>query len=224
MWSPKKLEQLYCDPSQRLVAGCVLMDVDTAVVSDRKGSIAVLSRSDRFECTGSPECNLTLNCAYYMGEIAMSIRKGSFTYKLPADDILTGCDGVITKMDASNNTIMASTLLGSIIVFIPLSREEFELLQAVQSRLVVHPLTAPVLGNDHHEFRSRENPVGVPKILDGDMLAQFLELTSSQQEAVLSLPLGPLDTVKTNLKPFSTLPISISQVVQLLERVHYALN
>ncbi|KAL9362851.1 hypothetical protein Peur_045636 [Populus x canadensis] len=220
----KKLEQLYCDPSQRLVAGCVLMDIDTAVVSDRKGSIAVLSRSDRFECTGSPECNLTLNCAYYMGEIAMSIRKGSFTYKLPADDILTGCDGVITKMDASNNTIVASTLLGSIIVFIPLSREEFELLQAVQSRLVVHPLTAPVLGNDHHEFRSRENPVGVPKILDGDMLAQFLELTSSQQEAVLSLPLGPLDTIKTNLKPFSTLPISISQVVQLLERVHYALN
>ncbi|KAI5585830.1 hypothetical protein BDE02_06G170700 [Populus trichocarpa] len=220
----KKLEQLYCDPSQRLVAGCVLMDVDTAVVSDRKGSIAVLSRSDRFECTGSPECNLTLNCAYYMGEIAMSIRKGSFTYKLPADDILTGCDGVITKMDASNNTIVASTLLGSIIVFIPLSREEFELLQAVQSRLVVHPLTAPVLGNDHHEFRSRENPVGVPKILDGDMLAQFLELTSSQQEAVLSLPLGPPDTIKTNLKPFSTLPISISQVVQLLERVHYALN
>nr|TKR71463.1 hypothetical protein D5086_0000299870 [Populus alba] len=210
----KKLEQLYCDPSQRLVAGCVLMDVDTAVVSDRKGSIAVLSRSDRFECTGSPECNLTLNCAYYMGEIAMSIRKGSFTYKLPADDILTGCDGVITKMDASNNTIMASTLLGSIIVFIPLSREEFELLQAVQSRLVVHPLTAPVLGNDHHEFRSRENPVGVPKILDGDMLAQFLELTSSQQEAVLSLPLGPLDTVKTNLKPFSTLPISISQATR----------
>ncbi|KAL3586540.1 hypothetical protein D5086_013407 [Populus alba] len=211
----KKLEQLYCDPSQRLVAGCVLMDVDTAVVSDRKGSIAVLSRSDRFECTGSPECNLTLNCAYYMGEIAMSIRKGSFTYKLPADDILTGCDGVITKMDASNNTIMASTLLGSIIVFIPLSREEFELLQAVQSRLVVHPLTAPVLGNDHHEFRSRENPVGVPKILDGDMLAQFLELTSSQQEAVLSLPLGPLDTVKTNLKPFSTLPISISQPIPI---------
>ncbi|CAK7342213.1 unnamed protein product [Dovyalis caffra] len=220
----KKLEQLYCDPSQRLIAGCVLMDVDTAVVSDRKGSIAVLSCSDRFERVGSPECNLTLNCAYYMGEIAMSIRKGSFMYKLPADDVLMGCDGVVTNMDASNNTIMASTLLGSIIVFIPLSREEYELLEAVQSRLVVHPSTAPVLGNDHHEFRSRENPVGAPKILDGDMLAQFLELTSSQQEAVLSLPLGPLDTVKTNLKPYSTLPVSVSQVVQLLERVHYALN
>ncbi len=43
------MEQLYCDPSQRLVADCILMDVDTAVVSDRKGSIAVLSCSDRLE-------------------------------------------------------------------------------------------------------------------------------------------------------------------------------
>lgn len=40
-----------------------------------------------------------------------------------------------------------------------LYREEHELLEAVQARLVVHPLTAPVLGNDHNDFRSRENPV-----------------------------------------------------------------
>lgn len=39
------------------------------------------------------------------------------------------------------------------------SREEYELLEAVQDRLVVHPLTAPILGNDHNEYRSRENPV-----------------------------------------------------------------
>jgi splicing factor 3B subunit 3 len=45
----KKLEQLYCDPSQRLVADCILKDVDTAVVSDRKGSIAVLSCTDHLE-------------------------------------------------------------------------------------------------------------------------------------------------------------------------------
>ncbi|KAE8726484.1 Mediator of RNA polymerase II transcription subunit 7 isoform 1 [Hibiscus syriacus] len=45
----KKLEQTYCDPSQRLVADCALIDVNTAVVSDRKGSIAVLSCSDRLE-------------------------------------------------------------------------------------------------------------------------------------------------------------------------------
>ncbi|XP_030927735.1 splicing factor 3B subunit 3 isoform X1 [Quercus lobata] len=213
----KKLEQLYCDPSQRLVADCILMDVDTAVVSDRKGSIAVLSCSDHLENNASPECNLTLSSAYYMGEIAMSIRKGSYSYKLPADDVLNA-------IDLSQNTIIASTLLGSITIFIPISREEHELLEAVQARLVVHPLTSPVLGNDHDDFRSRENPVGVPKILDGDMLTQFLELTSKQQEAILLLPLGSPDTVKSSLKPHLPSPIPVNQVVQLLERVHYALN
>ncbi|XP_062166084.1 uncharacterized protein LOC133872546 [Alnus glutinosa] len=213
----KKLEHLYSDPSQRLVADCILMDVDTAVVSDRKGSIAVLSSSDRLENNGSPECNLTLSSAYYMGDIAMSIRKGSYLYKLPTDDVLNG-------IDLSHNTIIAGTLLGSIIIFIPISREEHELLEAVQARLVVYSLTAPVLGNDHNDFRSRENPVGVPKILDGDMLTQFLELTSLQQEDILSLPLGLLDTVKSTSKPHLSSAIPVNQVVQLLERVHYALN
>lgn len=45
----KKLQQLYCDPYQRLVGDCILMDVNTAVVSDRKGSIAVLSCADYLE-------------------------------------------------------------------------------------------------------------------------------------------------------------------------------
>lgn len=45
----RKLEQLYCDPVQRLVADCMLMDADTAVVSDRKGSVAVLSRPSHLE-------------------------------------------------------------------------------------------------------------------------------------------------------------------------------
>ncbi|OMO51866.1 hypothetical protein CCACVL1_29540 [Corchorus capsularis] len=219
----KKLEQTFCDPSQRLVADCVLTDVDTAVVSDRKGSIAVLSCSDRAQDNASPERNLTLTCAYYMGEIAMSIKKGSFIYKLPADDMLNSCEGLTTSVDPSHSTIMASTLLGSIMIFIPISREEYELLEAVQARLIVHPLTAPVLGNDHNEYRSRENQVGVPKILDGDMLAQFLELTSLQQEAVLSSPISSPDTHKLSPKPPAP-PIPVNKVVQLLERIHYALN
>ncbi|CAL1370815.1 unnamed protein product [Linum trigynum] len=221
----RKLEQLYCDPCQRLVADCVLMDLDTAVVSDRKGSLAILSCSDRLECNASPESNLKLSCVYYTGEVAMSLKKGSFSYKLPEDDLLTGCDGILTNVDASSNTIVASTLLGSIIVLFPLSREDHELLEAVQARIAVHPLTAPPLGNDHHEFRSRENPVRVAKILDGDMLGQFLELTHAQQEAIISMPVASSSNNKVgSLKAASTTPISVSQVVQILERVHYALN
>ncbi|KAF8022950.1 hypothetical protein BT93_F0461 [Corymbia citriodora subsp. variegata] len=218
----RKLEQDYSDPSQRLVADCTLVDVDTAVVSDRKGSIAVLSSPDRTEDNASPESNLTLSCAYYMGEIGMSITKGSFSYKLPADDVLKASDNSILNVDLARKIIIVSTLLGSITVFIPISRDEYELLEAVQAKLAVHPLTAPVLGNNHNEFRSREKLVGIPKVLDGDLLSQFLELTSMQQEAVLSLPLCAPETVKLNSVPFS--PIPVNQVVQLLERVHYALN
>ncbi|GLT62074.1 hypothetical protein SLA2020_347390 [Shorea laevis] len=219
----KKLDQIFCDPSQRLVADCFLMDVDTAIVSDRKGSIAVLSCSDRSEDNESPECNLMLSCAYYMGEIAMRIKKGSFIFKLPAEDVLKGCDGHNVNIDSSNTTIIASTLLGSVMIFVRLTREEHELLEAVQARLAVHPLTAPILGNDHNEFRGRENPAGVPKILDGDMLAQFLELTSIQQEEILSFPVDSPDTHKLRSKPLPP-PTPVNQVVQLLERVHYALS
>ncbi|KAL9270563.1 Spliceosome-associated protein 130 B-like protein [Drosera capensis] len=73
----KKLELLYGDPGpgQRLVADCLLMDSDAAVVSDRQGSIAILTCPSEFEDNMQPEGNLTLSCSFYMGEIAMSIRK-----------------------------------------------------------------------------------------------------------------------------------------------------
>ncbi|XP_021738312.1 pre-mRNA-splicing factor prp12-like isoform X1 [Chenopodium quinoa] len=218
----KKLEQIYCDPGQRLVADCLLTDTSTAFVSDRKGSIAVLTSSTHLEDNASPECNLTVSCSYYTGEIAMSIKKGSFSYKMPAEDGFKGCDGGNSVVDLSRNGIMASTLLGSILIFIPISREEYELLKPVQARLAVHPLTAPILGNNHSEFRSRENKGVVPTMLDGDMLAQFLELTSIQQEAVLGLPCATAEVSSSSRSPHS--PVSVDQVVQLLERVHNVLN
>ncbi|KAK1267455.1 DNA damage-binding protein 1a [Acorus gramineus] len=217
----KKLEQLFCDPVQRLVADCALVDPNTVVVSDRRGNISVLSCSRYFEDSASPESNLTLDCSYNIGETVMSIRKGSFSYKFPVDDVLKGMDGGETVPNQVHNSIVACTLLGSVMVFIPITREEHELLEAVQARLAVHPLTSPVLGNDHREFRGRGPKAGVPTILDGDMLAQFLELTSVQQEAVLSSS-GSSDTGSGSHSANS--PISINQVVQLLERVHHALN
>ncbi|KAJ0263855.1 Uncharacterized protein HA466_0023060 [Hirschfeldia incana] len=221
----KKLHQIYCDPAQRLVADCFLMDANSVAVSDRKGSIAILSCKDHSDFEYSnPESNLNLNCAYHMGEIAMAIKKGCNVYKLPADDVLQSY-GINKSIDAAtDDTIIAGTLLGSIFVFSPISREEYELLEAVQAKLVVHPLTAPVLGNDHKEFRGRANPSQATKILDGDMLAQFLELTNRQQESVLSTPQPSSSTLKANSKQSSSPPLMLHQVVQLLERVHYALH
>ncbi|CAH9068267.1 unnamed protein product [Cuscuta epithymum] len=220
-----KLEQLYCDPFQRLVADCILMDTGTAAVSDRKGGIAILSCSDHSVDNSSPECNLAVFSSFYIGEVAMRIRKGPFSYKLPADDILRGCQDAEDVGNMSHSSIIATTLLGSIVTFIPLSRAEYEVLEALEKRLVIHPLTAPILGNDHSEFRSRESSQrGGMRVLDGDMLGQFLDLTSMQQEAVLALPLGSHNTIITLTSKPPPAPIIAAQAVRLLERVHYALS
>lgn len=55
----------------------------------------------------------------------------------------------------------------------------------------------------------------MPPILDGDMLVQFLELTGEQQQAILTHALPGKGQHR---------PLSVFQVLQTLERVHYALN
>ena len=90
-----------------------------------------------------------------------------------------------------------------------------------------HQLTAHILRYDHSEFRNHENLVrkaGISKILDGGMLAQFLEFMSMQQESASALPLGSVATVTLDLNKILLSIISVNRVVQLLERVYYALN
>lgn len=216
------MEQLYCDPVQRLVADCVLMDLDTAFVSDRRGNFCALSCPNLLEENASPERNLTLSCWYHLGEAIMRIQKGSFSYKLPMDDGMKACSRNEILLDGADNAVVASTLLGSVVIFIQLNREEYDLLDAVQVRLASYPLTAPVLGNIHSQFRGRGSPVGVCKVLDGDMLAQFLELTSMQQQAVLAGQPGPTSDAANSAALQRSIPVD--QVLRLLERVHNALN
>ncbi|KAJ0966274.1 hypothetical protein J5N97_027412 [Dioscorea zingiberensis] len=203
----RKLQPLYSDPIQRLVADCVLMNQNTAVVSDRTGSISVLSCAHHSQGNGNPEKNLMQSCSFYMGETVMSMQKGLFFHKFPLDDLLSYCETHESFADFASGSIIAiaSTLLGSVLILIRVTSQEHELLEYVQSRLAVHPLTSPILGNDHREFRGRRAQEGVPIILDGDMLAQFLELTNMEQEAVLA--------------PSSQL--TASRVIRLLERYHY---
>ena len=111
----RKLELVYADPAQRLVGDVVLLDCETAVVSDRRGSISVLS-CPGLEVSESPEKNLAVQCSFFMGEIAMSIQKAAFKYRLPIGD---ETDPVL---ESAYNCVVASTLLGSVFVMIPLTR------------------------------------------------------------------------------------------------------
>lgn len=48
--------------------------------------------------------------------------QGSFSYKFPSDDVLRASDNPILNVDLTHKIIIVSTLLGSITVFIPISR------------------------------------------------------------------------------------------------------
>ncbi|GAU41794.1 hypothetical protein TSUD_379320, partial [Trifolium subterraneum] len=115
----KKLTLHSGNSSARSVTDYILMDDSTVSVSNFKTIITVLS-SDHLNGSIS-STNLRLICAYYMGEIVWSIRKCSFSYKLPADDALLGEIAPETSVGSLQNAIVASTLLGSIIIFLPLS-------------------------------------------------------------------------------------------------------
>eukprot|EP00252_Welwitschia_mirabilis_P013831 TRINITY_DN3051_c0_g1_i1.p1 TRINITY_DN3051_c0_g1~~TRINITY_DN3051_c0_g1_i1.p1 ORF type:complete len:736 (-),score=114.68 TRINITY_DN3051_c0_g1_i1:815-2743(-) len=216
----KRLEQLYCDPAQRLVADCILMDLDTATVSDRCGNFCALSSVNLLDEHASPEHNLSVSCWYHLGETIMRMKKGSLSYKLPMDDGLKTCTRNEIILDGVDTAVVASTLLGSVVIFIQLNKEDYELLDAVQARLASYPVTAPLLGNNHSEFRGRGSPAGICSVLDGDMLAQFLELTSMQQQAVLASQTGATNGGGHSCQK----PLPAEQVLRLLERVHNALN
>ncbi|KAG0621581.1 hypothetical protein M758_3G031700 [Ceratodon purpureus] len=220
----QQLEQLYCDPIQQPVADCALMDMDTAVVTDRRGNFCTLSSASTPEESVSPERNLSLSCWYHVGETLMRIHKASFAYESPTEESLKNCGSNDAVTHSTHSSVVASSLLGSVFIFIKVTREEYDLLKAVQSRLAFYPLTSPLLGNNHDDYRSQGCPAGVCKVLDGDMLCQFLELTSTQQENVLTEPQGVVSlSVPNQGSSFLERSLPVDRVLRLLERVHNSL-
>jgi splicing factor 3B subunit 3 len=142
-----QLEQLYCDPVHRLVADCVLMDTDTAVASDRHGNFCVLSCTNIPEESVSPERNLTLSCSYHVGEAIMRICKASLAYDSTMDDNQKAHSGRKSGQHCPNSSVVATSLLGSVFIFIQLSRYlvlVFHLLVGLQQHVTLNrkPQTA----------------------------------------------------------------------------------
>lgn len=223
-----QLELLYCGGIQQLVADCVLMDTDTAVVTDRRGNFCTFSSASTpevFAESVSPERNLSLGCWYHIGETLMRIHKASFAYESPAEESMKNCGSNDAIAHPTHSSVVASSLLGSVFIFIKVTREEYDLLKAVQSRLAHYPITTPLLGNNHEDYRGQGCPAGVCQVLDGDMLCQFLELTSAQQENVLTEPQGVVSlSVPNPGSSFLERSLAVDRVLRLLERVHNSLS
>jgi splicing factor 3B subunit 3 len=90
----------------------------------------------------SPERNLTLSCSYHVGEAIMRICKASLAYDSTMDDNQKAYSGRKSGLHCPNSSVVATSLLGSVFIFIQLSRylvHVFHLLVGVQQHETLNP-------------------------------------------------------------------------------------
>ncbi|EGG20693.1 hypothetical protein DFA_00554 [Cavenderia fasciculata] len=102
--------------------------------------------------------------------------------------IKEGCLG-LQRMEQSNN-ILASGSSGGLYLFARLGKEEYQILETLQSILCQFDLTKSLTGNDHQCYRSEVSMV--KNILDGDMLVQYLELQDTLQISIATIIIDEL--------------------------------
>ena len=116
-----------------------------------------------------------------------------------------GCAlSAITARSASASPSFAvSTMLGGVVDVKQLDAATFELLAEVEACAATHPLTAPLLGEDHAVFRG--GPPLHRRVLDGDLLTQLLHLPERLQREVLSR--CPSCTIDEDASPMRVLEL-----------------
>eukprot|EP00898_Chlorokybus_atmophyticus_P003273 jgi/Chlat1/3947/Chrsp26S04201 len=233
----KQFELEYCDRAQRLVADCALSDSNVACGVDRHGNFFALTNGERPEGDAStnPDINLVQAASFSIGESALHIREGSLAYRTP--EVVRSADGAspiaVPPPDLRQQTLVAATLLGSIVLFLRLPKEEYDVLRAVEHALASYPITAPVLGNSHIAFRSQAAS-HTGHVLDGDMLAQFLELPDYHQRQVLNSLSAASHAAVLGMDAYTTIPgvaasqpgaeMTVEKILALIEHVHSRLS
>jgi len=205
----RDFEEVWADPRARSVVACSLMDPHSAVAVDASGAFFCLSQPQHRAAgdapagatTISPERNLIGGEGFHLGESCSSILRGAHLLQLwsrPAAPSLPA--------------FVVGTILGSLVSFVPLSPQEFELLSLCQRCLASHPSAAPLLGNSHaRERRGLHAPASFQRgrvttpasekraggslcadpedppsrVVDGDLLEQLLHLDETEQARVL---------------------------------------
>lgn len=123
-------------------------------------------------------CRLNMVGQYHLGDFVNRFREGSLVMRLP--------DSEISKLP----TTLFGTINGAIGVIAALPEEHYKLLNEVQN--VIRQRIHGVGGLNHAEWRSfhtsfLRGDMGTTGYIDGDLLEQILDLSSSEQERILSV-------------------------------------
>eukprot|EP00188_Purpureofilum_apyrenoidigerum_P000119 Plantae.Rhodophyta-Purpureofilum_apyrenoidigerum.ctg10451.p1 GENE.Plantae.Rhodophyta-Purpureofilum_apyrenoidigerum.ctg10451~~Plantae.Rhodophyta-Purpureofilum_apyrenoidigerum.ctg10451.p1 ORF type:complete len:843 (+),score=123.95 Plantae.Rhodophyta-Purpureofilum_apyrenoidigerum.ctg10451:146-2530(+) len=170
------------DVKKRAIASCLAIDEFMCIGTDKFGAF--------FSLVANPYCELQFERSrlkpkhtIYIGETALGIQRGRVSYvdveecDIPASP----GHGLMRKADS----MIAMTINGSLIAFLPLQKRDYEVLKKVEKLMASHQLTEPLLGNNLDRYRSNFGEP-VQNVIDGDLVSTFLDLRSSEQVEVLS--------------------------------------
>jgi len=148
--------------------------------------------------TAMPERNLTRATIHSLREVSARLTQ------LRGVDRPSGSSGTLLgaglpRQAMPAGALMAGTLLGAVFAFLPLADWQYDALQAVERALARHRATQPLQSRNRADLQRPEltggiltdpnGPASEPlplEVLDGDLLAQLLELPEAMQAEVLS--------------------------------------
>ncbi|KAK9764102.1 hypothetical protein K7432_008679, partial [Basidiobolus ranarum] len=156
----------------RLVANSKLISDCLSVGTDKLGTVFGMTYGE-----DSIKRSLSDSFAFNHGETILRLNLGSMIYG--ATD--NGTEGHIGWTETTEESeehkqpaIIGCSLIGSVIIYLRLNEKGYSTLEELQSILVKHPSTRPLLGNDHYRFRSLVVPA--QNVIDGEMVSQFAQL------------------------------------------------
>jgi DNA damage-binding protein 1 len=200
------LENVAYDYKPNWMTAAAMVDVDTYIGMETQHNLFVLRRN--MDATDdAPAGSLDTVGQFHVGGYVNVIRKGSLAMR--------------TK-DASeqeHGSMLFCTREGAIGMLLPIGRELFEFLDAVQTRMrqVVHG----VGGLDHESWRAfKTQNVTAPSsgAIDGDLIEQFVDLSAEQKAVVVAGP--PALTLEQDGTHQPVTAAALTQRIEELIRLH----
>ncbi|KAJ1549180.1 hypothetical protein HK096_000413, partial [Nowakowskiella sp. JEL0078] len=185
----RKFEMKNSDSKQRLTMTSLAVNERLAMGTDKSGEIFGLQQRE-----SSILHALETVFTFKTGEIITQLKPGSLEFtaeslvndEIPLKIVEATEELQLATLSENPNTSTKMTQLffGSLWAFLLMSKSVFQPLELLQRIIQSHSKMKPLLGNDHFFFRSGDNPTH--GVIDGDFVAQFLDLEFDDQKDIMT--------------------------------------
>ena len=192
---PGQLIPVADDVTPRRMTTCCFTDSYTVAVGDKFGNICILRLPPDVASNTSASVDEE-GWEEAVGPDCMHIPKVHQVNSFHVGDVITSLSMIVlpsggpTTPKMPGNAIMYSTIQGAVGVLKPF-RTDAEFIQMYNFQNIMRRELEPLLGCEHHFYRSRFYQTS--KVIDGDYLEQFYNLTAEERNILQKLVIKELN-------------------------------